>query len=871
MRNLIAEGFKMSAFQKTIGEVEMKNDRGTRKSGNLRLRQQRRLILGAAVCSALLPCSFAAAQLSGTATITTSNGGVSGATISQPDFSNTNLVGWEDYTNNDSSSSGYSGGPGQVFYPTTNFTLDSITIKGAGSAGANSPYNLAGNWTITIGTVNGNSPGWGAGVTILDQETAVGTPIANDVANGNTTNYDMFTLQNQLALTADTDYFFAITSDNSTNTTSGGGQAWYGLAKGSNADPQAGVSAVGLDNGSSPTLNNVQGVDYTYFINGSLTVIANSNSTWGFNGNGNWSTPSDWVGSNPPATSQSNATFDTDGGTITSTPTVTLTSGEQVNSLTFNSSNGYVLAGSAVNVTGEVNSLAGTNTIASLSMNTATVSASAGSVLNITSLTHTQYSGMTFTGGGIVNIGTITDPQGNLDVSGNTTVDITGAIPSGSFLYDINLATAADTINLGTGNTYDNNSIDGPGTIILGSGTTLTTAEYNGFTYNGSLSGTGSLNLGSDTAYTSSLTGYIGEFLGTSSPNFSGSIDAAWTSTLEVGAGASLGNGSPSNTITLDSGTLMAIGTTSLPQNITIEDTEGLVNGITTVDVSSGNTLTLTGQISGTNTLQKTDAGVLVLGGSNSYSGGTDVTAGTVVIATGAALPTNSSVNISGGLLQLAQNATGEKVSSLAISGGGVLDITNNHMYVVYGSGTDPVSTILGYLKSGYNNGGWNGTNGIISSFAQTKTNGLSYGVGWADGDDGVHNVGNTLLTTGEILLKYTLVGDANLDGTVNGTDFSILAANFGLGVTNWDQGNFLYGSSVNGSDFSALAANFGQGDSGADGLVTPADIAALDAFAAANGLPAPVIAAVPEPATMSIVLGSSIAALARRRRGTKV
>jgi hypothetical protein len=30
---------------------------------------------------------------------------------------------------------------------------------------------------------------------------------------------------------------------------------------------------------------------------------------------------------------------------------------------------------------------------------------------------------------------------------------------------------------------------------------------------------------------------------------------------------------------------------------------------------------------------------------------------------------------------------------------------------------------------------------------------------------------------------------------------------NFGHGVTNWDQGNFLYGNSVNGSDFDALDA----------------------------------------------------------------
>src|SRR6202044_3745952 len=149
----------------------------------------------------------------------------------------------------------------------------------------------------------------------------------------------------------------------------------------------------------------------------------------------------------------------------------------------------------------------------------------------------------------------------------------------------------------------------------------------------------------------------------------------------------------------------------------------------------------------------------------------------------------------------------------------------------------------------GYNNGDWNGT-GIISTSALTPTNGFAYALGFSDGKDGVVSG----LSSGQIEGKYTLLGDANLDGTVNGSDFSILAGNFGLGYTNWDQGNFLFGSSVNGSDFSALAANFGQGDSGADVAVSQSDIAALDAFAVANGLPIPTIAAVPEPAVGAIL-----------------
>ena len=123
--------------------------------------------------------------------------------------------------------------------PTSAINLQSITVKGFGDAGHTGTNDLSGNWTITIGTVNGNSPGWGAGVTILDTETASGTPISTDVANGVTTNYDQFKLQNQIALTPGTDYFFAITSNNATNAAG----AWYAFAKSAGADPTAGVTS----------------------------------------------------------------------------------------------------------------------------------------------------------------------------------------------------------------------------------------------------------------------------------------------------------------------------------------------------------------------------------------------------------------------------------------------------------------------------------------------------------------------------------------------------------------------------------------------------------------------------------------------------
>jgi len=286
--------------------------------------------------------------------------------------------------------------------------------------------------------------------------------------------------------------------------------------------------------------------------------------------------------------------------------------------------------------------------------------------------------------------------------------------------------------------------------------------------------------------------------------------------------------------------------------------------GSVAVNNSNGNyVISGTGSIAGTTSLTKSGSGVLTLDTVNTYSGGTSVQEGTLVAAVHGALPSGA-VNITGGALKLGANTGAATVASLTLSGNGTLDLTNNQLFINYGSNSDPVSAIYSYLKTGYNNGAWNGP-GIISSTAQTLTSGLRYGVGWADGNDGTRNVSG--LSSGEIELKYTLLGDANLDGTVNGSDFSVLAANFGLGVTNWDQGNFLYSSSVNGSDFSALAANFGQGDSGADAQVTQADIQALDAFAVANNLPIPTFAPVPEPATAGLLLAATTGALLRRRR----
>jgi autotransporter-associated beta strand protein len=250
-------------------------------------------------------------------------------------------------------------------------------------------------------------------------------------------------------------------------------------------------------------------------------------------------------------------------------------------------------------------------------------------------------------------------------------------------------------------------------------------------------------------------------------------------------------------------------------------------------------------------------SGTTTLLGVNTYDGSTKVLSGTLVIGVNGALP-DGGVAITGGTLQLGASTGLAQMTSLSITGNGVLDVNNNHLIITYGS-SDPITTIAGYIASGYNGGNWNGP-GIISSAALTNASGLLYGVGYADGADGVV----AGLTSGQIEVTYTLLGDANLDGVVNSADFNILAANFNQSITGWDQGDFNYDGLVNSADFNELAANFNQGVSGAD--VSAGDVAALDAFAAANGVS--LAANVPEPTAVELIALAGAGLLIRRRRG---
>jgi autotransporter-associated beta strand protein len=253
--------------------------------------------------------------------------------------------------------------------------------------------------------------------------------------------------------------------------------------------------------------------------------------------------------------------------------------------------------------------------------------------------------------------------------------------------------------------------------------------------------------------------------------------------------------------------------------------------------------------------LVKTGAGVLELSGNNTYGGETEVTQGTLLIGAANAIPTTDGIVIDqGATVRLAPNIGGPSTRFISILGASQLDITNNHIFINYAGSADPIDQIAGYLVNGYNGGAWDG-HGIMSSSLAA-----GYGIGFTDSADPGNPAG---LSSGLIEIKYTLVGDVDLNSVVNGIDFGILAANFNKSVTGWDTGDFNYDNIVNGIDFTQLAQNFNKGASGAAADASAADLAALEQFAAANGL----LADVPEPASGTLLLIAATAVIGRRRR----
>jgi len=324
------------------------------------------------------------------------------------------------------------------------------------------------------------------------------------------------------------------------------------------------------------------------------------------------------------------------------------------------------------------------------------------------------------------------------------------------------------------------------------------------------------------------------------------------------------------------------------------------LSGVATID-TAGADLALTGGVSlASGTLTKSGSNALTLSGTQTYGSGTTlkVSGGTLALNAdaGSASAYNLAVNVTGAGAAVnfgssqhlaALTVGGTSTATLAegsnkvvatkvfhIDGDsiptGKFDITDARLVVNY-EGANPMPVIRDQIISAFNNFAWNG-NGITSGNMTADPYG-SYSIGYADNSQlpVPYGPGNPFGDTEDvapnaILVRYTLIGDIDLNGIINDIDILFLTNNYLSLVPDWFNGDvFGYDGIVDDADVLFQANSYlstvGQvtGDLGV-GLGVGLGGGIGGGIGEFGG-------AVPEPATMGLLLLGGAVMLARRRR----
>jgi hypothetical protein len=270
---------------------------------------------------------------------------------------------------------------------------------------------------------------------------------------------------------------------------------------------------------------------------------------------------------------------------------------------------------------------------------------------------------------------------------------------------------------------------------------------------------------------------------------------------LVIGAGAGtlgVGNG----TFSLINGSLTVNASNAAPVGETIGDAG---NG---TFLQSGGTHRVNGAMTlgnqaGAKGFYRISGGTLNVGGvinvGQAGAGTMQLDGGRVEVPSVLRVRPTGNVNFNGGRIDLAPAGTG----TLASGGGMIGDYTG---------GTTPLASLRAQIVSGYAGGAWTAP-GITSSLAATTT---GRAIGYAEATDIFSNfpatfMGQTGINNRTVLIRQTFAGDGNLDGTVDLTDFTFLAANFNGANRNWLQGDYNYDGKVDLTDFTFLAGNFNK------------------------------------------------------------
>jgi hypothetical protein len=373
------------------------------------------------------------------------------------------------------------------------------------------------------------------------------------------------------------------------------------------------------------------------------------------------------------------------------------------------------------------------------------------------------------------------------------------------------------------------------------------------------------------------------------------------------GSGGLAINTFPGTTLTI-AGTITAGNISAPPQSLTPLTVTGAGNVVVTQTGSIGvplvidnSTVTLAARI---NFNQQGDNGILVR----------NVPSVSFPSLVGVANSTNTYTVGEGNLAQLvlapASNASSRQVlvtSALNFAAvftdatnptpawAGYVDLANNDMIVIGGNLANLTAEVTeGFDANGLTNQTpsqrmlWNGV-GLDAGFQQdgigvdtgaTISSGICSSVAAADTSfltalgviQNINLAGKAIYTTFDtvpvdkdaVLVKYTYYGDANLDGTVDGSDYSLVDYAYTYNkthpddpLTGWYNGDFNYDGVTDGSDYTLMDNDFNR-----QGAAIDAELAENTALIASD----PTSSAVPEPASVAIVALGMAGLLGRRR-----
>lgn len=429
---------------------------------------------------------------------------------------------------------------------------------------------------------------------------------------------------------------------------------------------------------------------------------------------------------------------------------------------------------------------------------------------------------------GDTNLGSAGGARGTLKVRGTGVANIGGSIRAGGANQF-----SAGTLDVSGGILNVGANGSGAGKILMGDnggGTLL---------ISGGLITTDTVTLGQNTAALGVGTQSGGTFIVRSdfAIGEASTRDNAFVisgGSLSIGAG-SLGGGLFVGSTGTGSFRLSGAGNVAVGGTINNAPT-----GVGTVSVGGGN-LTANALVNNSNYLQS--------GGTASVGPVTGTGTSTV---SGGSLTTSSirqgTLSISGGTAAVSPDGSQAGLSvvkSLAITGTGKLDLTNNSLVIDYTDPPTPLADVRADILAGYAAGAWTGNGLTSSAAAAAASTNRRTALGYAEASELLGVGGGTFLNESvdgtAVLVRYTLSGDANLTGTVDIDDFGILAANFNQ-ASQWVRGDFNYSGATDIDDFGLLAANFNA------------------------SLPAAARAAVPEPALMTAMFALPLL-VGRRRR----